>query len=103
MLTAIELHAPGAFDPDQFACWSLRRPCGGQGERRRHIGLVPVERPAVIVRRSMFGNAPRTYGIKCSRGDAQIGGKSAIHLRFGAGASKLRSPSRTEFGRISKD
>lgn len=43
MLTAIELHAPGAFDPDQFACWSLRRPCGGQGERRRHIGLVPVE------------------------------------------------------------
>jgi hypothetical protein len=25
MLTAIELHAPGAFDPDQFACWSLRR------------------------------------------------------------------------------
>ena len=43
MLTAIELHAPGAFDPNQFACWSLRRPCGGQGERRRHIGLVPVE------------------------------------------------------------
>ena len=43
MLTAIELHAPGAFDPDQFACWSLRRPCGGQGERSRHIGLVPVE------------------------------------------------------------
>jgi hypothetical protein len=43
MLTAIELHAPGAFDPDQFACWSLRRPCGGQGERRRHIGLVPIE------------------------------------------------------------
>jgi hypothetical protein len=42
MLTAIELHAPGAFDPDQFACWSLRRPCGGQGERRRHIG-PPVE------------------------------------------------------------
>ena len=31
MLTAIELHAPGAFDPDQFACWSLRRPCSGQG------------------------------------------------------------------------
>src|ERR1700720_2130476 len=30
--------------------------------------------PAVIVHRSIFGNAPRTSGINCSRGDAQSGG-----------------------------
>jgi hypothetical protein len=56
MLTAIELHAPGAFDPDQFACWSLRRPCGGQGERRRHIGLVPVELSTELRRYSADSN-----------------------------------------------
>jgi hypothetical protein len=59
MLPAIELHAPGAFDPDQFACWSLRRPCGGQGERRRHIGPVPVELSTELRRYSADSNTCR--------------------------------------------
>jgi hypothetical protein len=37
--------------------------------------------PAVIVCRSIFGNAPRTSGINCNRDDAQIGGYPPLPLK----------------------
>ena len=43
--------------------------------------VAPSLRPAVIVRRSIFGNAPRTSGINRSRGDAQIGGYPPLPLK----------------------
>src|SRR6202048_2628704 len=65
-----------------MTCWHRNRINGRRLGTARPFPLWRLHSgPQSIVRRSIFGNAPRTSGINCSRGDAQIGGYPPLPLK----------------------